>query len=48
MSSDEMPAAQTDGSRKERARFWWILVRVMLVQAVSLLLLWALEARYAG
>lgn len=30
----------------DNSRFWLTLVKVILVQAVSLLLLWALQVRY--
>ncbi len=47
MTSGENPL-ESIGQGSERARFWRTFIKVMLVQAASLLLLWALQARYSG
>lgn len=55
MSSDDVPferaepAAPSDGAPPSSGPgFRTTLVRVMLVQIVTLILLWVLQARYAG
>ncbi|GBD32778.1 hypothetical protein HRbin33_01752 [bacterium HR33] len=48
MTSGSMGTTNRPGGGTERSRFWRTFIKVMLVQAASLLLLWLLQARYSG
>jgi hypothetical protein len=48
MIGGKLPELHEDALGPERPRlFWRTLVKVMLVQAASLLLLWLLQTRYS-
>ncbi len=48
MSWSEKNAREEIGGELGRPRFWRSWIKVMLVQAAILLLLWALQARWSA